>query len=69
MISQSNSSEELKVFISTRESTCGECGENLGSNAWITLAGENGALCLASDRSSGLSLMCCHKGAKRYADH
>src|SRR6266513_192842 len=40
-------SEELKVFISSRESTCGECGENLGSKAWITLAGEKGALCLA----------------------
>ena len=38
---------EFKVFISTRESTCGECGENLGSKAWITLAGEKGALCLA----------------------
>jgi len=44
---QPNQSEELKVFISTRESTCGECGENLGSKAWITLAGEKGALCLA----------------------
>jgi hypothetical protein len=39
--------QELKVFISNRESTCGECGENLGSKAWITLAGEKGALCLA----------------------
>src|SRR5213075_1550439 len=38
---------DFKVFISTRESTCGECGENLGSKAWITLAGEKGALCLA----------------------
>ncbi len=35
------------VFISNRESICGECGENLGSKAWITLAGEKGALCLA----------------------
>jgi hypothetical protein len=47
MTSQPNSTEELKVFISTRESTCGECCENLGSKAWITLAGEKGALCLA----------------------
>ena len=37
---------ELKVFISSRESTCSECGQNLGSHAWITLAGERGALCL-----------------------
>src|SRR5262245_26245229 len=39
--------EELKVFISSRESICGECSENLGSKAWITLAGEKGALCMA----------------------
>jgi hypothetical protein len=39
--------QELKVFITTRESVCGECGENLGTRAWITLAGEKGALCLA----------------------
>ncbi len=37
---------ELKVFISTRESTCSECGEDLGSHAWITLSREKGALCL-----------------------
>jgi hypothetical protein len=44
---QSERNRELKVFISNRESTCGECGENLGSKAWITLAGDKGALCLA----------------------
>ena len=43
----SEGSKELKVFISSRESICGECGENLGSKAWITLAGEKGAVCLA----------------------
>jgi len=37
---------ELKVFITSRESTCAECGENLGSRAWITLSKEKGALCL-----------------------
>ena len=37
---------ELKVFISNRESICGECEENLGTKAWITLAGDKGALCL-----------------------
>ncbi len=31
----------LKVFISTREVTCEECGEELGSRAWITLVGES----------------------------
>jgi hypothetical protein len=45
--SKDKASPDFKVFISTRESTCGECGENLGSHAWITLAGEKGALCLA----------------------
>ena len=38
---------KLKVFISTRESSCAECGENLGHGAWITLAGEKGVLCLS----------------------
>src|SRR3989442_5091063 len=45
--SQREGNEALKVFISNRESTCGECGEHLGSKAWITLAGVKGALCLA----------------------
>lgn len=39
--------EELKVFISHRNSTCGECLEDLGSKAWITLVREKGALCLS----------------------
>ncbi|MFH2046606.1 MAG: DUF2293 domain-containing protein [Pseudomonadota bacterium] len=38
--------KEIKVFISNRESKCDECGEELGTNAWITLAGDKGALCL-----------------------
>jgi len=38
---------DLKVFISSREATCDECGEALGRRAWITLVGEKGALCLA----------------------
>ena len=39
-------SQDLKVFISSRESVCDECGEELGRHAWIVLAGERGALCL-----------------------
>ena len=35
----------LKVFISNRESKCDDCGEELGSIAWILLRG-NGAACL-----------------------
>jgi hypothetical protein len=38
---------ELKVFISNRESVCGECNENLGTHAWIFLTREKGALCLS----------------------
>lgn len=39
-------SGNLRVFISTRESRCDECGEDLGSRALIFLAGDRGALCL-----------------------
>jgi hypothetical protein len=37
---------ELKVFITTGESSCSECGKDLGRSAWITLVKDNGALCL-----------------------
>jgi hypothetical protein len=47
MPQQPKQDDDRKVFISNRESKCGERGENLGSKAWITLAGEKGALCLA----------------------
>lgn len=39
--------EEIKVFISNRDSKCDECGERLGRKAWITLEENIGALCLA----------------------
>lgn len=39
--------EEIKVFISHRDSTCGECEDGLGRQAWITLDPDKGALCLA----------------------
>jgi hypothetical protein len=38
---------DLKVFISTREASCDECGEELGRKAWITLIKDKGALCLS----------------------
>lgn len=38
---------DLKVFITTGESVCSECGEELGRHAWITLIEGRGALCLA----------------------
>lgn len=40
-------SEDIKVFISHRDSKCDECGEELGRKAWITLKEGKGALCLA----------------------
>lgn len=38
---------DLKVFITTGESVCSECGEQLGRHAWITLIEDKGALCLS----------------------
>jgi hypothetical protein len=40
-------SSDLKVFISTSNSSCDECGDELGRRAWITLTKDKGALCLA----------------------
>ncbi len=44
---QQDQDSELKVFISSRDSVCDECGEQLGHQAWITLVQDKGALCLA----------------------
>ncbi len=38
---------DLKVFITTHEVTCSECKSDLGQHAWVLLAGERGAICLA----------------------
>ncbi len=40
-------SDDIKVFISHRDSKCDECNEDLGRKAWITLQEGKGALCLA----------------------
>jgi hypothetical protein len=37
---------QLKVFISNRESKCDECGNDLGHHAWIVLEEGKGAVCL-----------------------
>ncbi|MEW5941403.1 MAG: DUF2293 domain-containing protein [Chloroflexota bacterium] len=37
---------DLKVFITSQDSTCDECGEKLGHHAWITLADDK-AFCLS----------------------
>lgn len=47
MASQLNTTEDLKVFITVRESKCNECLENLGRSAWITLVEGKGELCLS----------------------
>ncbi len=39
--------EDLKVFITLRESMCDEYKEDLGNKAWITLKEGKGALCLS----------------------
>lgn len=44
---QKKGSTGIKVFISNSDSSCDECGENLGRRAWITLTKDKGALCLA----------------------
>jgi hypothetical protein len=38
---------DLKVFITSGSSTCDECGEHLGTRAWIFLVRGKGALCLS----------------------
>ena len=38
---------ELTVFISSRDSTCDECREALGTRAWITLGSGGRAFCLS----------------------
>jgi hypothetical protein len=37
---------EIKVFIASREGTCGECGAELARSAWIYLDQVKGAVCL-----------------------
>lgn len=46
MAEKQSADNQIKVFISSRESTCDECGEHLGSQAWIVLKENKGALCL-----------------------
>jgi hypothetical protein len=38
---------DIKVFISSRESTCDACREDLGKSAWISFTKEKTALCLS----------------------
>jgi hypothetical protein len=38
---------DLTVFVTVSESSCSECGEDLGRKAWITLVEDKGALCLS----------------------
>ena len=45
-MSDKKEKQELKVFISGRDSKCDECGEDLGRHAWIVLKEDKGAVCL-----------------------
>lgn len=38
---------ELKVFITARDTSCEECGEELPRGSWITLEEKTGCLCLS----------------------
>jgi hypothetical protein len=38
---------DIVVFISSRNSTCGECKQDLGRRAWITLDRKKNAVCLS----------------------
>src|SRR6266853_2929300 len=46
-VTSKSQNDEIKVFISNRDSTCDECREDLGRKAWITLVRDVGALCLS----------------------
>jgi hypothetical protein len=39
--------DDIKVFIAHGDSKCGECEEELGRHAWITLQGQKGGVCLS----------------------
>ena len=47
MANDQTGGKDIKVFITTRDAACSECGEQLGRHAWITLVENIGALCLA----------------------
>jgi hypothetical protein len=63
---------DIKVFISSRESKCGECGEDLGRSAWITLKEDKGALCLSCGDLDHLAFLpsgdaCLSRRAKQHS--
>ena len=63
---------DIKVFISSRESRCDECGEDLGRGAWITLKEDKGALCLSCGDLDHLVFLpagdaCLSRRAKKYS--
>ena len=50
---------DIKVFISNRDSTCDECGEKIGQKAWITLAGGSEGQRSEGQGSEGQSKALC----------
>jgi hypothetical protein len=61
---------DIRVFISSRESRCDECGEDVGRGAWITLKEDKGALCLSCSDLDHLAFLpsgdaCLSRRAKK----
>jgi hypothetical protein len=46
MMKKKPDNNQLKVFISNRDSKCDECQEELGRHAWVVLREDKGAACL-----------------------
>ena len=60
-----NQVDDLKVFISNRDSVCDECHAQLVRNAWLLLTRERGALCLAGEE---VRRRRCEQNAQRRAE-
>jgi hypothetical protein len=63
---------DIKVFISSLKSKCDECGEDLGTSAWITLKEDKGALCLSCGDLDHLMFLlsgdaCLSRRAKKHS--
>jgi len=43
-VEQLKQNAELKVFITTTDAACDDCGEQLGRKAWVTTGQKQGSL-------------------------
>ena len=60
------------VYIISKESTCGECGDTLAKGAWVFLAGDRKAFCLSCAEFDHLEFLpsgdaCVSRRAKKYS--